>query len=231
MYNGKWICLALFIIIILIFVPVRADQDLDSKIIEAVSEYYALDKITTEVEIRKNYIEIDPEKFDSLSIEPLTRGEPSGLLVLLVKLYDKGKEVEKGQIRVRISHFDQVLVTADKILRNEKITPAHLKRERREVTYLTNKPVVDPDDYLNCRAKKNINMGEIVTTDLIENIPLLNPGEKVNIIYEGTGFQISTRGVVLEDGYPGEVIRVKNSESNKVIACTVMDEETVHISH
>ncbi len=230
MGKNKRICLFLVSLLLLTANAVWGKTSLDSAIVCRIVHFYNLDTDNTEIEIVKNRIEINPGDYDSLHLEPLTRSEPRGLLPLRVELFNNGQVIEKGQIRVRIRLFDYVLVTADKIRRNEELTPNHVTRQRCDITYLNEKPVKDVGLLSGYRAKRKIGIDQILTSGLIEKIPVLEPGQEVSIVCSMPGVEISAAGVVMESGYTGETIRVRNSQSRKIVNCTIIDSETVQVA-
>ncbi|MFH2035017.1 MAG: flagellar basal body P-ring formation chaperone FlgA [Candidatus Zixiibacteriota bacterium] len=229
MSRGKWICLIVPGLLLIAVLSAFSDEALDKMIISKVTQYYSLDDNNIELEIRKNNIEIIDGSYDSLVIRSLTRKEPRGLVPLIVDIYSGKEIIESGQIRVDIRYYQNVLVTSDRIKRNHPIVGRQLKEERRDVTYLNNKPIINPVDLINIWSRRAISKNQILTSDMIEKIPAITPGEEVSVMYQMAGLDIRTRGVALENGYIGEEIRVRNNDSKKIIACTIVDSETVRV--
>ena len=101
-----------------------------------------------------------------------------------------------------------------------------------EITSLTENPVTSEDELSGKWAKRNVGKGQILTSRMFETIPAITSGQEVSILYKSTGLEISTRGTALQSGNIGDLIKIRNNQSKKIIACTVMDDETVQvISH
>jgi flagella basal body P-ring formation protein FlgA len=198
--------------------------------------YYKIDTNRCKIEIRKNRFKINPDEYDSLAIFPLTgptsvlQSVPRGLVSLRVELYKNNLLVKKGQIRVKIEHFDNVLVSLDRIGRHDIITSDKYIIKRTEITSLTDKPVTSEDALSGKWAKRNIGKGQILSSRMFEIIPTISFGQEVSILYKKSYLKISVRGTALQTGSEGDLIKVRNNQSKKIIACTVINDETVRVA-
>jgi len=76
--------------------------------------------------------------------------------------------------------------------------------------------------------------GEILAQDDIEEIPLIERGDKILVMVRLGGITVSATAVALEDGMKGQVIGVKNDRSGKrlqgvVVASGVVCVDLAHI--
>jgi flagella basal body P-ring formation protein FlgA len=65
---------------------------------------------------------------------------------------------------------------------------------------------------------------------MIEEIPTIISGQDVEIVYRAPGFEVSAQGLALQSGYRGEIIKIKNLQSKKIITATVQDDGTVLVA-
>lgn len=79
------------------------------------------------------------------------------------------------------------------------------------------------DDVVGLAAKRRIRAGQAITPALLEQAMAVKRGEPVKIVASHDGIEASTSGEALGDGQPGEVIRVRNAGSGKVIDAKVID--------
>lgn len=229
MKYDKWICLTLLAGMLLCAGSTLGSEALNRAITSSIIDYYDLDSSDIEIDIRSNRIEADSTDFDSLAVEPLTRGEPRGLLSFKVILLKKGTVTEEGQVRVKIEYFRDVMVTTDRIRRHQPITPDKVTIKRMETTSLTVRPLTLDDNISGMWAKRDIRKNQIVSSSLIEKIPAIQTGQGVAILYKKAGLEITVRGAAMENGHVGERINVQNNQSNKVISCVVLNDETVQV--
>lgn len=229
--KSRWTWLKWLILFVFSAGLLTAGEGLEGDMEKAVIKYYDLEDSDVEVELRTSRIAIEPESYDSLVVDPLTRGEPRGLLSFAVRAYKKGEFVAEDQIRVKIEYFKEVYVTTDRIGRRDKITPEKVTLKRMEITSLTEKPVTSDDDLSKMWTLRSINKDQILTTGIVDLIPPVKSGQGVSILYKSGPLEIVARGIAMEDGFQGDMIRVRNNQSRKTILATVADDETVEISH
>lgn len=230
MLKGSLACLKIPACILLFAGYALSDDILNKEIKNSIISAYDLDTAVTRIEIRKNRIEIRSDEYDSLEMIPLTNSSPRGFISVHVNLYKESKLVISRQVRVCIDYFKDVLVTSDRIKRHEVITSDKFRIEKQKVTYLTERPLTSENELLGKWAKRSIGKRQILTSGMVESIPAVTSGQQVSILYRSPGFEISARGVALETGHKGDLVRVRNIQSKKVIVCTILDDETVQVS-
>ncbi|WQN28717.1 flagellar basal body P-ring formation chaperone FlgA [Stutzerimonas stutzeri] len=76
-------------------------------------------------------------------------------------------------------------------------------------------------------AKRRIRAGQTLTPSLLAQPLAVRRGQPVKIVASHDGIEASTNGEALADGQPGEVIRVRNVRSGKVIDAKVVEEGVV----
>lgn len=76
-------------------------------------------------------------------------------------------------------------------------------------------------------AKRRIRAGQTLTPSLLAQPLAVKRGQPVKIVASQDGIEASTSGEALSDGQPGEVIRVRNVRSGKVIDAQVVAEGVV----
>lgn len=77
------------------------------------------------------------------------------------------------------------------------------------------------------RARRGVNAGQPVTTDLIESPPLMTKGDKVVLLYETGALRLETPAEVLADARAGETVQVRNMLSKKQVLGRAIDAQTV----
>ena len=70
-------------------------------------------------------------------------------------------------------------------------------------------------------VKRNIQEGSVIGPEDVELPPVIEKGELVRIVVSHGGLLLTAAGIAKSDGHLDEVIRVKNTDSNKLIYCRV----------
>jgi flagella basal body P-ring formation protein FlgA len=226
-----------FCLICLIIIPaVSYSSNLDNIIKEKIISLYNIDTSRCDVEVQRNHIGINPDEFDSLTVSRMAGSItdakliPRGSVSLQINFFKNNNEIKSGQIRVRIRHYENVLVSVDRFKRHDLPIPDKYMIKRMEITSLTENPVTSEDELSGKWARRNVGIGQILTSRMFETIPAITVGQQVSILYKSSCLELTARGTALQPGDIGDMIKIKNNQSKKIIACTVMDDETVQVN-
>jgi flagellar basal body P-ring formation protein FlgA len=190
---------------------------------------YDLDSATYQVEILSSQLRTKLVNREDLSIKALTPQPPLGSFPVLVTIADGGNVVEKGQVRLSIHRFADVLVAQGDIARHQALTPDQFEYRRMEVTSLREQSVGSNEDILGQRSKISLRKGNILTTASLEPIPDIEVGGEVTIVYDDGLCKITVPGKALQTGSVGTRVRVKNVASGKILMARVLDAQSVAV--
>lgn len=221
----KQLCLCLGILLVI----ATASHASDSLMIEHLMRTHDLDTAWYEVEVKSNGLRKEVLSGQEISFQSLSRKEPLGLFTVRVEVRNDDGVIQTGQVRFMIHRYANVLVASDKIARHQLLTGSHAVIERREVTNLTERPLVSLEELASCRAHRNLRSGTILTTGSIELCPDIEAGREVSVVYSDGLCNITAAGVAMQTGMAGDYIRVKNRSSGKIIMARIVDESAVAI--
>jgi len=83
------------------------------------------------------------------------------------------------------------------------------------------------DEVLGQGAKRRVRAGQLIAPNLLTAPLLIRRGQQVTIVASQDGISASATGEALTNGREGEVIRVRNLGSQKVIEAQVVEEGVV----
>lgn len=207
---------------------VRAMSPEDA-IVQKMIEMYQLDTASYRVEVITQPIKSADVSKDNLTIRPLSPKEPLGQFTIMVTLNGAGEVNESGQARLKIRKYAEVVVTSDKLRRHDLLTGRKLELKRMEITSLLESPISSVESVIGLRSVRNVRRGTILTGPAVEAIPEAMYGQEIRIIYLSGGCRISTAGIVMQDGFVGDFIKVKNKSSKKIIVARVVDRSAVTV--
>src|SRR3989338_4631019 len=122
-----------------------------------------------------------------------------------------------------------VAVAVSHIKKGEPVSETSVQIEEREISRDLSQMVTDPRDIIGKQAKVDIAKGEVITINSAETMTLLNQGDVVNIVAESNMLRVAVKGVVRDKGGKGELVKVLNVSSNKVIHAKIIDSNTVKV--
>lgn len=170
---------------------------------------------------------------------------PGGPLTLEVYQKEKGSLV--GHVRlaaivtvrgiaqheVRMSGwvdvFESVVCTARPIKRGEVIQKDDLFMFRKNVSRLRGQAFMDLDRVVGLMARHNLKENSGLEEGMVERPPILDKGDMVTILARMGDLRVTVRGMALERGYPGQMVKVQNTMSQKAIVARVLDGSNVMV--
>ena len=90
--------------------------------------------------------------------------------------------------------------------------------------------VSDEKDIIGHRLIRNLDQGETILAHMVQKIPLVKNGDRILIIVKKGSLSVTAPGVVRQNGFKDDTIRVENIHSRKIVLGTVIDARTVQIN-
>ena len=90
--------------------------------------------------------------------------------------------------------------------------------------------VSDETDIIGHRLIRNLEQGETILAHMVQKIPLVKNGDRILIIARKGSLRVTAPGVVRQNGFKNDTVRVENIHSRKIILGTVIDSRTVQIN-
>ncbi|WP_262410537.1 flagellar basal body P-ring formation chaperone FlgA [Aquipseudomonas alcaligenes] len=111
--------------------------------------------------------------------------------------------------------------------RGQTISAADLKLQPLNIAKAPRGFFTRPDQVAGMSAKRRIRAGQLLSPNLLSSALLVKRGQRVTIRASQDGIQASASGEALSNGQLGDVIRVRNLGSEKVIDAKVIEEGVV----
>ncbi len=123
-------------------------------------------------------------------------------------------------VRTRLEALGQVAVAAVSLQRGEILSKGSIRLEKRDLVQLDN-PYRELSELIGKEALKTIAAGSVLDRADIGSPSIIHKGEMVTIVARRGAMRLTTKGLSRENGREGEMIRVKNVSSNKMVYCRV----------
>lgn len=204
-------------------------MDTETAIKKRILETYELDPEKTTIEIASNRLAtrfVDPE---DLTLRAFSRREPRGPFTVYATIKHNGETIDRGEVRLKINRFAEVLVAVDQVRRHDLLAAEKFELKQVAVTNLREQAVDNFDEIENCWSTRNLRKGQILTTGAVERVPDIEVGDGVTIVYDDGICAITVPGQVLQTGWIGKTVRVKNKASGKIVQARVVDDRSVEI--
>ena len=139
---------------------------------------------------------------------------------------------KKWSIFVSITNtpFENVIIMTQSLQRGEIVAERHVTLARKDVSQLHDAYLTQLNHAIGKQVARNLSAGIIVTVKDFVEPKLVKRGERVVIVSDSAGLAIKMNGIAQTDGSKGQIIRVKNQNSERIINATVTDVGQVSVS-
>jgi flagella basal body P-ring formation protein FlgA len=124
--------------------------------------------------------------------------------------------VKNFSVRGTLEALAPVAVAVSSLRRDDIITEAQIQMEPRDLSTLR-APCLQLNQVIGKKVLRSIQAGSVIDLASIEFPPMVKKGELVKIIGQKNGLELTATGIARTDGKEGEIIKVKNTSSDKDI--------------
>ena len=177
-------------------------------------------QIYADSEIQIVFAQLPPVLKNSVSLRNISFAkvpDPTGDGVCLVGIEGKNGGESSVYVPFKVLVKRTLYMAKRDIAKGEAI---HLIDLAAKETYLNGSGGVYPENVeavLNKTAKKEIHAGEVITKQHLEDQVAVQKGETVSMTVENESLLVQAKGVALERGRIGDLVRVKSSSGKEVI--------------
>lgn len=155
------------------------------------------------------------------------RARNSGRVTALVRC--PGPKPWKLHVPVRLTVFQQVVVTQRAMPRDSVLTPDDISLAERDTGALDYGFLSATTDAVGQRLRRPLAAGEAVSPGHLETPPIVKRGQQVVLQARSGGLHIQMAGVAREDGVRGQVIGVLNASSGREVEGIVRSAKSVEV--
>ncbi len=153
-----------------------------------------------------------------------------GNVTVTINFRVNGELERKVPVSGRISVARDVVRALKRIRSGEIISAEDLVLVTEKCVKFQGNVVTDMNDVVGKRAVRTIQADNNILYGMVEDPPMVQKGDRVIIKAENNEIRITASGQVLEDGRPGELVRVVNINSGKELYATVRRPDLVEVS-
>ncbi|WP_156890126.1 flagellar basal body P-ring formation chaperone FlgA [Silanimonas lenta] len=124
-------------------------------------------------------------------------------------------------VPVRVQRVQPVLVLAEALAPGQPIPASALRVETRDAARLGAAPLTDPAQAIGQVLRRGGRPGQVLTRADLVLAAAVKRGEPVSLVAGGGGFEVRMAGRALGDAATGEVVRVENLSSRRVLSGVV----------
>lgn len=214
--------LLLLKILLINLIATNAEEELDlSKYLEAHLRDYE----------RIEYTIISPQDFNEkqIKLDDDRKFKFNGdfAYVPIKEIMENGNS-KNSVLTLKLKLFQKVLVANHPIVKKEYIKPEDFRIIVKEISSLRNNPVNSSISFSSYRTKIKIHENTIVQWNMLEKIPQIESGDRIDAIFSKSFVNISFKVTARSSGDIGSVIKVKRDD-RKLFKARVINNSTVKI--
>jgi flagella basal body P-ring formation protein FlgA len=171
-----------------------------------------------------------PEEPISLHVLELPNSGVTPSFVTKFELRTEREVIGTYQMAVQAKVWREVLVTRSPIPRGTPLSQADVGLDKRDVLVLRDGLVTGSVADAEVEFAESLQAGAPVYMRSLKLRPVVRRGRVVDVVVQSSGITIASKGEVLEDGAPGQTVRVRNLKSRREVKARVRDEETVLVN-
>jgi flagellar basal body P-ring formation protein FlgA len=171
-----------------------------------------------------------PDETVSLRV---TEFPPNGLspaMILRFELKGAHEVLGSWQAVIQCRLWREVWVARSPLSRGQSLRDADLARERRDMLSLHQALANVAAEDGSVEIAENVPPGSPLYARSVRLRPVVHPGKRADALVQDGGMVISVKVEVLEEGVPGQMVRVRNIKSQREFKGKVQDEQTVIVT-
>ncbi len=172
-----------------------------------------------------------PEEPLSARIVDLPLTGPSANFIVRFELWGGEERVGNYQLSASARIWREVPVAEAPLRRGQSLADAATREERRDILTLRGAPGVFALNDASLELVENIPAGQPVLARSVRPRPVVQRGQLVDAIIEDGGLSISLKVEVLQEGLPGQLVRVRNPRTRRELAGKVLNEHTILLTN
>ncbi len=155
-------------------------------------------------------------------------------MTVWVELWSSQRFIRLVPVDFEVSAYKHALAMVETVPRNEAVTMKNLAKTEIDVAAGV-RDVIDSEQHFNAlpsevRTKVTLKKGEVLSTHQIEVKPMALQGHSAILIANEGAIQIESKVEVLQDGVMGQVIAVRQKNSQDVLKAKVIGVGKVELS-
>lgn len=147
---------------------------------------------------------------------------------VLIPIASNSNQQLKGWVSAEIKKYAQVPVLNRTTRVGDVITEDMVLLEKRLIKNY-NEIIFDKKNIIGMQAARLLNPGQFLTFRDLKKETILKKGQMVKALFGKGAFEVSLSAIAEESGAIGDVIKLKNSDSNKMFAGKIIDRGVVII--
>lgn len=142
------------------------------------------------------------------------------------------KSPVKWQIHlpVKVAIYDDVIVNKTPLVKGQRLSKSNISYVKKDISRLSRGFFRRTSTLKDLQAKRHLAANTILNSSNLVTRQLIKTGQKVTIQLNFKGLQIKSSGIALQSASHGQIIKVRNTSSNKIVEGIVSAEGQISVN-
>lgn len=148
--------------------------------------------------------------------------------VVGLKFSHNNRLIKYLDVKIRVKIITEVWVASRTIPANTKLSEKDFVLVRKSLG--TNVRPLEINEFIGRELSRSVLRDDFITQELLASEVIIKRGDKVTIVVQSGGVRVRCAGTAVQDGSPGQNVRVKRDGSTAVLSGKVADDGTVVVN-
>ena len=174
-------------------------------------------------------IQVSLEDEPTIAVESLSYSKRGGNFVAVLIAPANSNSARQYKLTGKLYRQKLVPVIARYMQPGEKILEEDLNYKLIRVSKIGRNTLTDANDIIGKSPRRTVRPGTLLTLNNLGDPVTVHKGKLVSVIFKKGGISLAVTGRALEPGAEGDIIRIENIASRKVIQAQILNSEEVRI--
>jgi flagella basal body P-ring formation protein FlgA len=152
------------------------------------------------------------------------------VFIVRFELHTARENLGVCQVPVQAHVWREVWVAHSALKRGETVSEADLIRERRDMLSVHEPLAQFATGDSTLELAESLQAGSLLLARSIKARPVIHRGQSADALLRDGTLSVTMKVEALEDGAPGQTIRIRNSQSRRDLRGKVLNEQTILVS-
>lgn len=196
-------------------------EDVKARILDALADR-GLDR-DSDIEFSTRLVQIflPADSMPTIEVDAIEYFERTGRFTALISAPGMA-DASRMRLSGRVFRTIDVPVLSDRVLRGDVIREADIRYVRLNADRVQTDTIVDASELIGMTPRRGIRAGSPIRPNDVRRPLLVNKNSLVIIVHKMPNMLLTAQGKALENGADGDVIQIRNAQSDQVIEAEVI---------
>lgn len=153
-----------------------------------------------------------------------------GQVPFQLTLKQNGRVLRQMRLKAQVEVTYELFKTTQSFKRGHILESNDVEMTQIQSSKMIRNMVTDWDQLVGYELTRSIEAGQSLSNYMVKKVPMVKRGDRIMLIAIRGSLRVTAPGVVRENGFKDQMVKVENIESHKVVYGTVQDSRTIIVN-